>query len=282
MNLIDPDGHSWWKKFWHKISGAVSWILGGVFLHSQVQQALSGGSWVPLIVQVAAFAANFLLPGVGTVGNIFMNVAIHAAVGAAEGAIIGGLSSVALGGSFGQGAGMGAISGAIGGAVNGFMTSQQFQNWQQTGKFASNANTYTLTAVVNNASASAPDVAQGAASIANSANNAGDAVCGPDYGGASGTWDDRGISAGNIITGSADGGVVSGSAGTYSLGNGYFSGSGLRSINFQSSGAISGIGNSDANVIGGSAGISGGGWLSNAGSASAFSGPFMTTTINTP
>lgn len=136
-----------------------------------------------------------------------------------------------------------------------------------------------ITQDINNASASATTVANDTATVVNSANQAGNAVCGPDYGGASGSWG-KGWSAGTIGSATYDGGLVAGSSGTVSSGSGIFSHSGWGS--FVSGGGISGSGNSNAWVIGGSVGGGGGVWYANTGNIADISGPFMTTSVNTP
>jgi len=99
INLIDPTGHSWWKKFWKSVGK----IFEGIGI------ALAGA--------VLFFAAPELLPGLCP---FLMGVA----QGAIAGAAIGGASSAILGGDVGQGLIAGAISGAIFGAIGGITMGQ--------------------------------------------------------------------------------------------------------------------------------------------------------------
>jgi RHS repeat-associated protein len=108
VNRIDPSGHSW-KKFWKRWG---SWI-------SPIGYAASTGNWSQLAILAVTVAANFLLPGIGTLSNVYLNIGAHALVGAAQGALVGGITSIIGGGSFGDGARLGAITGGITGALQG-------------------------------------------------------------------------------------------------------------------------------------------------------------------
>ncbi len=153
INRIDPDGHSWWSKFWKKFGSTFASIAGVVLapftggaslyltyaatIYSGVQAAQAGqfGAWA------AGFAVSFALGGIlpaGNFANPFMQIGVGIVQGAAVGAISGGVASVIGGGGFGEGALQGAIGGAQGGAIRAFANSQQVQNLAHGNGFKSN------------------------------------------------------------------------------------------------------------------------------------------------
>lgn len=95
VNLVDPTGHSWWKKFWHSVEKVFEDVA----------------------LAIVAIAAVVFQPElVPLIGSFMAGVVTGAIVGGA----IGGISSSIMGGDMGQGILTGAIGGAIFGGIGGF------------------------------------------------------------------------------------------------------------------------------------------------------------------
>lgn len=151
VNLVDPSGHGWFKKFIGKIVGAVVGAVAfvasgfnpvvGLQAYSLTDSIISGGIAIsqganPFRI-VGSFAAGLAI-GLGTadlIGGI-SNLGFRMGAFALQGAAVGAIGSAITQSGIGLGA---AFGGGIG-ATMGFFSSQQFTNWKNHGKFLSDRN----------------------------------------------------------------------------------------------------------------------------------------------
>ena len=128
VNLVDPTGHSWFSKFWKKVSGFVGAAVGvalgfinpflGMFAYSAIAASGQGGNFgANLGINFASSLAGFVVgAGAGKLAsNLFAGDFWPGMIGSALGGAAGGAATA---GMLGGNAGMGALAGLAGGTIS--------------------------------------------------------------------------------------------------------------------------------------------------------------------
>jgi RHS repeat-associated protein len=148
VNYTDPSGHGWFKKFFGQIFSVIVGVTAfvasgfnpvvGMQAYSITNSTISGAQAIAngaSPFRILGSVAVGMAIGLGTadfLGGI-ANLGVRVGAFAAQGAVIGAAGAALTGGDIGLGAAFGAGTGA----TMGFLSSQQFTNYRNHGKFLS-------------------------------------------------------------------------------------------------------------------------------------------------